>query len=59
MEIAEIVNLVETKHKRIGLRMLYAKHKVKEEDRPMWRELWDAIKGELDARSGMQENISK
>lgn len=55
MEIEEIVNLVKTRDKRVGLRILYKKHKVKKEDRQAWRDLWDKVREDLDVRGRLQE----
>jgi hypothetical protein len=41
--VEEIVRLVETHDKRIGLRMLYAKYKISEGERYKYRKLWNSF----------------
>lgn len=47
--LKRIIELVKTKHKRIGLRMLYSEYEVPEEKRPLWRDLWELVRGDIDA----------
>ena len=50
MTIEDVVNLVQEKPKRFGMRIIYKEFKVKNEDRQKWRDFWDEIKGELNAK---------
>lgn len=47
--IAEVIAIVRVKKKNIGMRMIYKRFKVPKENRQQWCELWDAVKGELNA----------
>ncbi len=48
MNIDRIVELVKTKHKRIGCRMAYKEFSIPEYKRKAFRNLWDLIAKDID-----------
>jgi len=52
--ISKIINLVRTKPKMVGLKIIYKEFKVPKEKRQEWRDFWDEVRGELNARQRMQ-----
>lgn len=57
-KIKRIVELVRTRDKRVGLRMLYKEFNVPPDKREAWRDLWDMVKADIseEANGRVQSN---